>query len=353
MTEFEIQAQQARERTLPHKTITLDRLHQIDGRLFDLDGMDVTLTPGAMDRLNTEIGISRSQLNVVRQASGDGADANFRNYMAMAQSITRQKEIVVVADPTTRTIVNLFVPRKQFIPLDQFFDFVSIFMENAGYTFERMVSSDSGTLDNIVYMQNEHPIIDSFAPDEDTVTNGAFIRWSGDAIELGNYFTRLVCTNGMTQTVERQRGVMHTFNPQEARRLIEMANDNQLAYNGFEHFRQKALQAIDTYCSLRELRTISNRLTGPGAKITQQIAEAIVPLREYDEHFTQRGIDTKRYGSIIKTDITVWQLYNILTDFASHASTLHAGDALRHTVNTIAATFLNSTHDIKQYIEYV
>lgn len=252
MTDFEIQAQQARERTLPHKTITLDRLRQIDDRLFDLDGMDVTLTPGAMDRLNTEIDISRSQLNVVKQASGDGADANFRNYMAMAQSITRQKEIVVVADPKTRTIVNLFAPQKQFITLDQFFDFVFIFMENAGYTFERMVSSDSGTLDNIVYMQNEHPTIDSFAPDEDTVTNGAFIRRSGDAIELGNYFTRLVCTNGMTQTVERQRGVMHTFNPQEARRLIEMADNDQLA----------AIQHPDRLC-LAHLDTTRRRCPAP------------------------------------------------------------------------------------------
>lgn len=353
MKSFDIEAKNAKSLIFPHKKIALDELRQIDGPIFELNGVDITFDHRVIDRLNAEIGTSRSQLQTVRNASGDTGEVNFRNYLSMARSLAERKEVVIMADPSSRKVVNVIIPKNDFIPIDQFFDFAGLFMEDAGYDFEQMRTSVAGEMEIIVYMQSLNPTVVEFAPGEETVTDGAFLRWTGDAIELGNLYTRQVCVNGMTETVERKRGTLTKFNPGEVKRIIMLAKSRELPTIGFEKYKQKALEAITTPCSLGELRLLHGRLQRIGANLHPEVIDGIIPYIEYDNHFKSRGVDTKHQGPIIKTDITAWQLFNRLTDFASHTELLEQYDSTRHVIQNMATTFLKADRDIKQYIEYV
>lgn len=353
MNNFELETKRAKNLIFPHKKIALDELRQIDGPLFELNGIDLTFDQRVIDKLNAEIGTSRRQLEIVRNASGNSGEVNFRNFLSVAQCLAQRKEVVIIADPTSKKIINVIIPKNDFIPIDQYFDFACILMEEAGYEYERMNTSLSGAMETNIYMQSQNPTTRQFAPGEETMIDGAFLQWTGDSIVLGNYYTRLICSNGATEIVERKRSTLTTFSPQEVKRIIKLARSRELQQIGFENYRKKALESMDTFCSLRELRSVSRRLVGSNTGLTEESVETIVPLKEYEEHFKSRGIDTKRQESVIKTGTTIWQLYNNLTDFASHTELLPYEDSTRHVIMNTASDFMKSKHDIQQYIEYV
>ncbi len=352
MTDFNDRATLIEKKLFPHKKVALGDLRQIDGPLFDLNGLDLVFEPSVLNTLNRQIGTNRSQLDIVRNASGDEGEVNFRNFLSGATSLANNKEVVLIASPQTRNIVNVIIPRHDFIPARQFFDFAQLLMDEAGYEFEKIESLSGGNFDIMIYMQSRTPDIRRFAPDEDTISNGAYLHWTGDLVELGNYYTRLVCTNGATDTVTRQQAKLQSFNPAEVRRLISLAKSRELSEVGFRKYETKALEAMETECSLAELLGLQSILTGHRTAMSEEMVDSFLPTRKYKDYFNTRGIDTKRQGHLVKTDLTVWTVYNLLTAFATHTDLLSPDDGARSVILSAATDFLHADRDIKHYIEY-
>lgn len=288
---------------------------------------------------------------MVRNASGDVAQVNFRNFLSDASSVVYNKDVVIIASPETRHVVNVLIPRHEFIPPRQFFDFAQLFMDDAGYEFEKMEANSGGRFDIMIYMQSWVPTVRQFAPDEDTITDGAYLRWTGDQIELGNFYTRLVCTNGATDIVARKQSKLQSFTPSEVSRLITLAKSRTLPKIGFQTYEEKALEAMETHCSLAELKSLSHSLTGHNCGISPQTVDSFLPTRQYEKHFAARGIDVKQKARLIKTDLTAWDVFNRLTAFASHTTLLAPEDGARSHILNAASRFLQAERDIKHYIE--
>lgn len=352
MTDFLSQAARTEQQLFPHKKVSLGDLRQIDGPLFDLNGVDIVFEPSVVDSLNRQIGTSRSQLNLVRNASGEVGQVNFRNFLSDAVTLADNKDVVIIASPETRHIVNVIIPKHEFIPPKQFFDFAGLFMDEAGYEFEKMESFSNGRFDIMIYMQSRTPTIKQFAPGEDTITDGAYLHWTGDQVELGNYYTRLVCTNGTTATVKKQQTKLHSFNPAEVYRIIQLAKSRELPKIGFQTYEEKALEAMDTKCSLSELRGLSSGLTGRRTGLSSEIVDTFLPTKKYEEYFMARGGDIKQQSKLMKTDLSVWTVFNMLTAFATHTTLLPPEDGARSLILNAATQFLQADRDIKHYIEY-
>lgn len=352
MTNFTLQAEHINRQLFPHKKVALGDLRQVEGTLFDLNGMDLVFEPSVVDRLNRHIGTNRTQLNLVRNAAGDVGQVNFRNFLSDATTFDYNKDVVIIASPETRHIVNVLIPKHDFIPPQQFFDFAQLFMDDASYRFEKMEVDRSGHFDIMVYMQSQNPTIKQFAPGEDTITDGAYLRWTGDQIELGNYFTRLVCTNGAVATVKERHARLDTFNAHEVHRLIDLAKSRHLPHIGFRDYEEKALEAMETKCSLFELQNLTSTLTGSRTGLSAETVNSILPTMKYEKHFEARGIDVKYQSKLIKTDLAVWTVFNMLTAFATHTDLLDPDDSARSQVMNVATRFLHAKRDIKNYIEY-
>lgn len=352
MTDFTSQAERLERQLYPHKLVQLGDLRQIDGPLFDLNGIDLIFEPSVADTLNRHIGTSRTQLDMIRNASGDVGQVNFRNFLSDAATFSNNKDVVLIASPETLHVVNVLIPRHDFIPAHQFFDFAQLFMEESEYVYEKMEAQANGRFDIMLYMQSRTPTIKQFAPGEDTVTDGAYLRWTGDQIELGNYYTRLVCTNGATDTITNNQTKMHSFNPSEVHRMIELAKSRELPKIGFQSYEQKAIEAMETQCSLAELQSLSSVLTGPRIGLMPETVESLLPKRKYEEYFSTRGADIKRKSKLMKTDLTAWNVFNLLTAFATHTDELALEDGTRNAILNAAIQFLKTERDIKHYIEY-
>lgn len=352
MSDYYQQARSIEARLFPHKKISLGDLRQISDSVFDVNGVEINFSSQTVDTINHQIGTSKTQLSMVRNASGDVGEMNFRNFLSDATTFTNNKDVIIVASPETRSVVNVIIPKYEFITANQFFDFAAMFMDEAGYEFKKIEFIGDGRFDVMVYMQSLTPTIKQFAPGEDTITDGAYLHWTGDQIELGNVFTRLVCSNGAVATVNKHQSTLKAFNANEVRRIIELGKSRGLAEVGYQNYQNKALEAMSTQCSLAELQGLTAGLVSQRVGLDREMVDSILHTSNYEAHFESRGIDVKKQAKMIKTNLSAWDVFNILTAFATHTQLLQSESGKRSAVLRLANHFLQAERHIKNYIEY-
>lgn len=323
---FRQKREQCRERIFPHKLIRLGELKLVEANCFEIEGQNITLCRGAMQTWTRELGAG-------------------------------ERQAVMLVDPAKKEMVDIIVPKKDFMPVDQFFDFSEFFMDVTDTYPEKVETSLAGKMNVVVYLQSNHQQVCSLAPEDDFISNGLFLRWTGDKVSLGNYFTRLICSNGITRQEKRLLNTAYTLSSIDSNRLVQQASSHEMMTHNVNLFKQRAGAAQNTYASLREL-------CGPWSWMKNYLGmtfEGIAPIVPYEEYevpeeyyrfFRAQGINTRRMDAQIKTGITIWQLFNNLTQFATHDPTLAPEDVRRYDIRHMAFNLLTAKHDITNYIEY-
>lgn len=352
-TKLKMMRRTAQESIFPHKIVRLDQISQLEEDVFSVDGLDIKMTPRATKKLNTLIGTTNRQLRTVRNFSGGMGQSNFRNYLSVAISANEEKNIVILADPNSQVISNVIVPKVDFIPVDMFFDFAELFIEETHSVIEKMQHSLNGDMDIILYFKHQYPMIKSIADGEDFETNGFFLHWNGAKVEVGNYYTRLVCTNGQIEECRTAQSKIFSLQPESISSLLNFAKSDSLFKIGFSHFEQKVKRAITTKASLNELHFVSDNLAGHSIGLPSQLVESLSGYEANKGMFERLGADVRSYSSLMKTDSTIWTIYNKLTAFATHTELLEKSDIKRKAINNVAIKLLQKDYDIKNYIEYV
>ncbi len=349
---FRLQTSRIKEKMNPHKVVGIDEIRRVEGAVYNVDGADFLMSPGARRKLAGAIGTTRKQLDAVRACSGETGQANFHNYLSVAANMSREKRVVLVADRESRIVTDVIVLREEFIPVDTFFDFAGMFALKVNAEVEKIERSLQGDMDIRVYFRPAEPAIESLAEGEDFITNGMYLHWNGFSIEFGNYFIRLVCMNGQTERIEQKESVIFGMKADGVGRLLELASSEDMSNRGFAWFKKKALEAMSCPVSLRELGRVREMLKCRGAGLSPQAAANVVPYDDCAAHFKNRGIDVTGREHLVKTGLTWWQLYNKLTDFATHTADLAQDDILRGRIANLATGFLGAEHDIHNYVEY-
>ncbi len=352
LTAFRQQASAVKKGISPYKIIRLDELNRVEEDVYSMGGVDVRLTPRAQLSLDSAIGTTEKQLKIVKGCSGNQGQANFHNYLSVASNIFQEKQIVLIADKESRTVTDVIVPKEEFIPVEAFFDFTEMFVDYTHTEVEKMERSLEGDMDIHVYLQPSNPKVVSLGKGEDFIPDAMYLRWNGTSIELGNYFIRLVCTNGQTMRIDRKEAVIYSMKQEGVGKLLELASSGEIMGKGFLQFREKALEAMGTAVSLRELRTAYSELKGPGIGLPMQVAASIAPYQACKTHFNRRGISVAGREKRVKTDLTWWRFYNNLTNFATHTDCLAPDDNTRGRIIRMAMRRICDIHDIKTYVEY-
>ena len=116
----------------PYKVVRRDAIQYV-GRVDDIerptniyrvDGADVMVDEGVSHRLDELIGLEQKQASVVRNASGEDGVRDFRNYLAVAGSISKPVHVALLANSETRMVDGVVPIKEDVIPMDAFFDYL-------------------------------------------------------------------------------------------------------------------------------------------------------------------------------------------------------------------------------------
>ena len=333
----------------PYRTVGREQLEYIGGNFYKVDGVEMEVTPEVAADLDAFIGLSKEQAKTVETASGETGIRNFRNYLASANSISRPLRLAIVGDRNTRRITQAVPLKGELITAEAFFDFAEMFMDRNGYSSRScMVGSDTGAGFSIV-LDSEFPEVSAIIDGEDFLTNSIYLKWNPGEIELGHYYERLVCSNGQVERIHSRDAVINSLATEQVNRMLSLP-DSKIMDRGFNEFRNAALSAINTRASLQELKYVSAFLEKFGLDVRE--VEEVAPYRKELQEYAARGYDIDRNNAATTlASMTVWNLYNSVTAFASHNDVWTESDTRRMALYEVAVQFLYRDRDIKNYID--
>lgn len=317
--------------------------------VYRVDGTEVLVNDYVSRQLDALIGLTPRQKKTVVAASGEVGLRDFRNYLATASSFTKPVAIALIANPSSRTVCGIVPIKKDVIPADAFFDFLVQFLEMNRLVPVRHETAYDAATGLTVYMDSQDPLIRQIAPGEDFRINSYYLRWNLGRIELGRYFERLVCSNGQIETIRRSEATIFSIQREDISKIVPIPQRAQLLEDSFGRFRFKALEAMDTEASMAELKTVSKKLDG--CLVDTESSARIAPYTDRLQVYADHGFDCDNLKDM-KAGMSVWELYNGVTDYASNNTQWAPDDNRRGLLQGEALNFLLQERDIRNYKEF-
>jgi hypothetical protein len=317
--------------------------------LYRIGETDILVNDYISTRLDELIGIKPRQLKIVRNASGEKGVCEFRNFLATASSMLKPAKIVLIADPTSPTISGITPISKEVIPAEAFLDFVEMFCDHNGLYPSNVQCGLDLSLGIVIYMDSRTPQVVSIAKNEDFLVNSYYLKWNLGTIELGRYYERLICQNGQTELVQEKGSVIHSLQKEDIIKFLDIPQDTHLLKTSFDKFTNKALEAMEVKASIAELKYVFQKLKNN--YVDDESIKSIAPFTQQAEHYSGAGysLDSKTMRRM-KSKMTVWELYNNITDFASNNTIWSEDDNRRGMLQSDAISFLMRERDIHDYI---
>ena len=348
--DFNTYRNEYQSRQMPARLFRREEISFIGDDFYQVGEAKIQVNPFVSSQLDSFIGLTKEQASIVRKASGEAGIRDFRNYLAAANSITKPVKLALIGDPESKTIVSAVPIKDQMITADTFFDFAEMFMDKNGYEpqeFER-----SGTFGNglTIYMDSHNPTVRQIAPDEDFMTDSLYMKWNQGEVEVGNYFIRLICSNGQIQKITTPSARTYSLEPSKISKILNLPAQENLLESSFDKFRGKALAAICTRASMAALKYVSRILDAYG--VDDQNAEVISPYRRDLQAYADSGHDISHgKANEVMSSRNVWDVYNDITRFATHNEVWDREDNRRGGLKAAAVRFLSRERDIRKYLD--
>lgn len=212
-----------------------------------------------------------------------------------------------------------------------------------------MPGADTGVEFSIILDSRQPEISTIWNDDESFLTNSIYLKWNPGGIELGHYYERLICSNGQVTRVRSSDATINSLATEQVNRMLALPDSNVMK-KGFSEFSNAALLAMDTRTSMQELKYVSSLLEKFGLETDE--AEKVAPYRKELQEYAARGYDINRSNAATAlASMTVWNLYNSVTAFASHNDIWPEGDGRRMALCESAVRFLYRERDIKNYTD--
>lgn len=308
----------------PYLVLSKEELVAEVDNYYRIGDTSILVSDGVQHQLDELIGLTPRQRQGINETYGTNAITDFRNSIAMANCVDKPKRFALVAN-SKDSIVDGVVPLKdQAIPMESFFDLLEMFLDKHSYEINALESSRNGVYGITVILTPIHPQYDAFFGNDEFLTNGYYVKWNLGEMEVGNYYVRLVCANGAVETKMHSLARINNINDAKINEFLLSPNRSEIIRRNINRMKKIAVTASQTMASLNEVNYSKQLLTRHG--VPEDIAEQLAPytqlLNQYKEHECYQSIPLTH----AKSNINMWDLYNNLTEFATHNPLWSAND---------------------------
>lgn len=351
-TTYEKEKRRILSTLFPYRILEKTDIMSHGNNLLEINGNEVEITPAVQSSIDKFIGVTRYMAEAMETTYGQKSLADLRNWFALAGNVEKARKIAVIADPHDCKVIGTAAIKKDVITPEAFFDFIELFMDRNGYYPSSVETGTNGVFGINITLKPHHEQTKSFGTDEEYLTNGLYFKWNLGELEAGNYIERLVCTNGATATFPQKMGIINDIAASSVKKLIEIPADQKAMNFNFEILQENALTAQRTVASLSEVKEANKLLLSMG--VENAVAEEIAPIQYLMDLYEAAGYKVRHInrdlGAEFKSDILFWDLFNRLTNFASHTPHWEETDIRRHALMSKSFQFLNAPRDIQEYV---
>lgn len=292
-------------------------------------------------------GIKSGQTQIAHNSYGEQGVTNLRNFFGQAGG-HKDKHLVLAANTQRKQIVKAIPIKESMITPEEFFSFAEMFMDKNQYLPDKV---EYATHDNNGISILLRPVKEQFmefAPGDEFLANGLYLKWDPGEISLGNFYERLVCLNGATQVSYNSITRVNSPDVASLERLLNAESVSALLKANTKSMLLSARAAMRTKASVRELGSAVQLLNKHG--VSHEEANLIIPYEQTKDQYKRAGFATdSQHMAQAKSESTMWELFNKLTYFATHNQIWSENDIKRSSLMESSMSLLMHERDIKEY----
>lgn len=330
-----------------YKEVEPKEIVALGDNFYNIGNTEVYVEPGVAGDIDSYLGIKSSQSRMAYDSYGEQGLTNLRNFFGQAKKESNNK-LVLVANKNAKKIVSAIPIKNDIISPNTFFNFAEMFMDKNQYYPEK-VEYHIGSVDSIsLLMKPVKEEFMEFAKGDEFLYNGLYFHWTPGEIALGNYYVRLVCTNGSTHITKDAVTKITAPTIENFHSMLKLNADSDPIKRNLKKMLESARISMKTKASVRELGSAVSMLKQQ--EVNDEDANQIIPYLETKNQYKDAGyIMDNEHMALAKSDKTVWELYNMLTYFATHNKVWAPHDIKRANLMESSTNLLLRKRDIIEY----
>ena len=284
--------------------------------LVNVDGINLTMSKEAWRDLLVLLKINDKLLKGLDASVGPALKLKLLNTVKHAlASNSKSTSVMFIIDPTKSLILRVLKPNISLLSPTSFFDLFESQMNAAGdLEISEMFVNENGTLDlNIMSKGLEFNV--GNMPDEVFYPGVSYSSNYSSGTSASAYTFRAVCTNGMILARPDTSLKLRGTSEQAVTDFLKGIERQERAGWKPEWHDDRVLKAMHTNASFGEAMTCKKIIDSTIFNF-DAIVQLSTTYEEYDRLGVKLDLELHKNAAI---DMTVWDLVNKMTDFASHA----------------------------------
>ena len=304
------------------KEINLVDLKFITIDTVDYCGLKLGMSKKAIKDIMSVLGLAQSFGGKLNSVFGEQFTNTLLNTMKDAVSKQKSLSVTLLVSPD-RVIQRIHKSGSSWVSTENFFDIVESTIDKSNLLINNMQhDSDGGIIIGTTNPNSEFNIKGSNLNSSQEVFQGGLnFNRNYAGVQVDPFLHRLWCTNGLvTKEFEESIRMSNIDNTswEKFYKNLEKIEANNFQPKGFA---DKVKMAAATPASLGEMdRAI--QLIKRNSNITDHSIQPFIPYGETYNAFKKMGIQpselTHKQKTNARTNISVWDVVNGITDFASH-----------------------------------
>ena len=318
---FQSRKDEAIRNEIMRKEISLSEFNVIDNTHIEVDGVKIELTPFAFKRLLGRLRIPTAFAK--RFSDGFGSDG-LQQLVSMMKTMKTSKNdqtVTLLVDPKERVITNILPAGYASISNEAFVEFTEGYINQYGLEVTSFGSDPTGGTTINCVSPNAIFTVPGMS-DEVFNTGVTFRNTPTRGLEVSPYLNRLTCANGMTSTAFSETYGLHELTDKS----INEFNDHmiRMASTGFQPvgLSEKIKSANDTSASIAEVQRAMSSMLSTGKDVDYDYLQRYIPIdrvmKAYSDIGAQPESFTTKQLQNAKSGLTIWQVVNGMTNFASN-----------------------------------
>jgi hypothetical protein len=306
------------------KEINLSGFQVKSGKIH-IDGVDVDLSPYALNRLMAWLQIPSSFAKRFEQGFGKEGLAQLIDMIKASAARKTDRMFTLVINPRERKIVEVLPPGRATISNGAFFELAERHL-GSRLQPEHIGVSQNG--DTVITASLEGSAVKIPGMEREIFSTGVqFKNSSLHGLEVSPYLRRLTCANGMTSQSFMEHIRLDSLSDHNIRRFNE--HMEQLRSVGYRPYglEESVTRAMNTPASMLEMEKMSNLVN---KSTSWERSQLYVPRERAKRAYELMGQDLTEWGNkekqTTKSGVSVWTLVNGVTNWASNEKGLSDWD---------------------------
>jgi hypothetical protein len=317
-TQFAKLKQEALNKQPLRKQVQLGDIKFVTSDTIYYSGLTLGISKAALRDLCNLVGVSAKMNTTVKSVMGEDFTRTLLNLLKDA--ISKKSELDLTMVLGRDKIVRRFMTKSQsLISNSAFFDIAEELIEKHNFDVDSFDVASDGQVNISTLTPKSEFGLDGFK--DEIFTSGLSLTNSLQGIEVDPYINRLVCTNGIITKEFNEAFKIQVLNPHTMLKFHESMK--RLERNNFKpmQFTNKLTDAMKTPASVSEM-LIGMDLIRSSSNIDESQIHEFIRYDKTTRDYQKLGVDIHKLNfnqqRNAKTNLTVWDVINGVTDFASH-----------------------------------